>query len=88
MEERVPGRRIALAPARFGEQIAGGAEVVLHEMALGLRDRGWDVEILTTCAHDPYTWRNEYEPGTSIDDGLVVRRFPAVISTRRGASRH
>ena len=39
--------------------------------------RGWDVEVLTTCARDHYTWRNEYAPGTTTDnDGVVVHRFP------------
>lgn len=33
--------------------------------------------MLTTCARDHYTWRNEFEPGTSThDDGVVVHRFP------------
>jgi glycosyltransferase involved in cell wall biosynthesis len=35
------------------------------------------VEVLTTCARDHYTWRNEYEPGvTKHDDGVLVHRFP------------
>lgn len=78
--------RIAIVPARFGEGISGGAEMVLHEMATGLQGRGWKVEILTTCARDGYSWHNEYPPGERIEDGLVVRRFPAVVSTS-GAER-
>jgi glycosyltransferase involved in cell wall biosynthesis len=73
--------RIGIAPARFGPGISGGAEIVLYEMARGLQDRGWDVEILTTCAHDGYSWANHFPPGVRIEDGLVVRRFPAVVST-------
>ena len=53
----------------------------MREAAHGLARRGWDVEVLTTCARDHYTWRNEYEPGTTtVDDGVVVHRFPVVGS--------
>ena len=49
----------------------------MREAAHGLARRGWDVEMLTTCARDHYTWQNEYEPGTTThDDGVVVHRFP------------
>jgi glycosyltransferase involved in cell wall biosynthesis len=55
----------------------------MREMAFGLRDRGWEVDILTTCARDHHTWVNEYPAGVFVEDGVVVRRFPAVVSTRR-----
>ena len=29
--------------------------------------RGWEVEVLTTCARDHYTWANHYPAGTSAD---------------------
>jgi glycosyltransferase involved in cell wall biosynthesis len=70
--------RLALCPTRFGPGIVGGAEIVLRGMALRLRDRGWDVEILTTCATDHHTWENVLPAGVSIEDGLRVRRFPVV----------
>ncbi len=73
--------RIGIAPARFGDRISGGAEIVLHELAKGLQERGWDVEILTTCASDGYAWDNVHPPGEGVEDGLFVRRFPAVVST-------
>src|SRR5207302_7681601 len=79
--EHLSRARIGIAPARFGDQLAGGAELVMREMALGLRDRGWDVEVLTTCARDHHTWVNEYPAGVFVEQGLVVRRFPAVVST-------
>ncbi|HEX5494745.1 MAG TPA: glycosyltransferase family 4 protein [Mycobacteriales bacterium] len=71
--------RIGLAPARYGAGTVGGAEVVLAEIGHGLRDRGWDVEILTTCATDHFGWANELPAGLSEQDGLRVRRFPAVF---------
>jgi glycosyltransferase involved in cell wall biosynthesis len=69
---------IAFAPARFGDGLVGGAEIVMRQMALGLRDRGWQVEILTTCAVDHFTWANELPAGVAEEDGLTVRRFPVV----------
>lgn len=73
-------RRIAVVPPRYGDDVIGGAEAVLREMAEGLVERGWEVEALTTCARDHYTWRNELEPGASVHHGVTVRRFPTVIS--------
>ena len=76
--------RLGFVPARYGEGVVGGAEAVLREMAHGLAQRGWEVDILTTCARDHFTWANEFPPGvTEGADGVTVRRFPAVISTPR-----
>lgn len=74
-------------PARYGESVVGGAEVALAELGHGLRARGYDVEVLTTCAVDHFSWENVLPPGVSTtEDGVVVRRFPAVVSTS-GAER-
>ena len=63
--------------------MVGGAETALRELAHGLADRSWDVEVLTTCARDHFTWKNEVAPGESRDGNVVVRRWPAVVSTTR-----
>jgi glycosyltransferase involved in cell wall biosynthesis len=34
------------------------------------------VEVITTCARDYLTWRDEYPAGESFADGVLVRRFP------------
>jgi glycosyltransferase involved in cell wall biosynthesis len=68
--------RIAFVPPRYGDEVVGGSEAVMREAAMGLAERGWDVEVLTTCAWDHYTWRNHYPPGTTRVDGLTLRRFP------------
>jgi len=69
--------RVAFVPPRYGNEIVGGSESVMREAAHGLARRGWEIEILTTCARDHYTWRNEYAPGTStLDDGVELHRFP------------
>lgn len=62
-------------PPRFGPDIVGGAELVVRELSRQLRDRGWEVEVLTTCARDHFTWANEYPPGTENHHGVTVRRF-------------
>lgn len=72
---------IALVPPRYGPDVVGGAEAVISETAHMLAARGWDVEILTTCARDHFTWANEYPPGTTRDGDLTVRRFPTETDT-------
>lgn len=76
-------RRIAFVPSRYGAEVVGGAETVFRELSAGLAARGWDVDVLTTCARDHYTWANEYPAGTTVADGVRVTRFPAVVSTPR-----
>lgn len=60
----------------------GGAEAVVAETAVALAARGWDVEILTTCAQDHYTWANHYPAGESQENGIIIRRFPTVTPRR------
>ena len=75
--------RLAFVPPRFGDDVIGGAEAVIREAALGLAGRGWDVDVLTTCARDHFTWANEYEPGVARHEDLTVHRFPTVLDTAR-----
>ena len=72
-----PGR-LAVVPPRFGPGVVGGSEAVSQEIAVGLASRGWDVEVLTTCATDHYTWDNALPAGASWERGVVVRRFPTL----------
>jgi glycosyltransferase involved in cell wall biosynthesis len=58
--------------------MVGGAEMVLTDIAASFAERGWDVEILTTCAINHWTWENELPAGESVVDGITVRRFPVV----------
>src|SRR5436189_1762449 len=74
--------RLAFVPPRYGTEIVGGSEAVMREAARGLAARGWDVEVLTTCARDHYTWANTYPAGTFDVDGLRLRRFPVVPGRR------
>lgn len=75
--------RLGFVPPRYGERVIGGAETVIREIAHGLAGRGWDVEVLTTCARDHFDWTNEYPPGPSTVDGITLRRFLTVVDTPR-----
>ena len=70
--------RIAFVPPRYGDDVVGGAETVLRQAAERLAGRGWEVEILTTCARDHYTWANDYPAGSERHGDLTVFRFPVV----------
>jgi glycosyltransferase involved in cell wall biosynthesis len=68
--------RVAFVPPRYGDDVVGGAELVLRQAAERLAGRGWEVEILTTCARDHFTWANAYSPGSGRVGDLTVIRFP------------
>ena len=70
--------RIAFVPPRYGPDVVGGSESVVREAAHGLADRGWAVDVLTTCASDHYTWANAHPPGESTDGKVNVHRFQTV----------
>jgi glycosyltransferase involved in cell wall biosynthesis len=66
--------RIAFIVQRYGTEILGGAEYACRLMAERLTARH-EVEVLTTCAQDYVTWRNEYPEGSDRIRGVTVRRF-------------
>ena len=78
-------KRIAIVPPRYGEDVVGGSEAVMREAAHGLAGRGWQVDVLTTCVRDHFTWANDYPAGTFETDGIVVRRFAVVHEPNRAA---
>ncbi len=67
--------KIAMIAMRYGKEVNGGAELLCRLIAEQMQ-KHWDVEVLTTCALDYMTWRNEYAPGLEIINGVKVRRFP------------
>ena len=66
--------KLAVAVQRYGADINGGAELHARYIAERL-SRHADVEVVTTCARDYVTWRNELPPGTEQVNGVTVRRF-------------
>ncbi len=66
--------RIAFIIQRYGTEILGGPEYACRLTAEQLAERH-DVDVLTTCARDPITWRNDYPEGADRVRGVTVRRF-------------
>ena len=66
--------KIAVVVQRYGQAVNGGAELHARYIAEHLA-RHAQVEVLTTCATDYVTWRNELEPGVEPVNGVPVRRF-------------
>jgi glycosyltransferase involved in cell wall biosynthesis len=57
---------------------AGGAEVAARSFAEQLAARGFCVQVLTTCCRSPFEswWQDVLPPGTQVEGGVTVRRFP------------
>jgi len=66
---------IAVVVQRYGTDVNGGAELHARYLAEHLA-RHATVRVLTTCARDYVTWRNEMRPGTDTVNGIAVERFP------------
>ena len=67
--------KLAVVVQRYGADINGGAELHARYIAERLAKHA-SVEVLTTCARDYVTWKNELPPGNDHVNGLTVRRFP------------
>jgi glycosyltransferase involved in cell wall biosynthesis len=66
--------KLAVVVQRYGPAINGGAELHARYIAERLA-RHADVEVLTTCASDYVTWKNELPPGVEQVNNVAVRRF-------------
>jgi glycosyltransferase involved in cell wall biosynthesis len=73
--------KLAVVVQRYGADINGGAELHARYVAERL-SRHASVEVVTTCARDYVTWKNELPPGVEQINGVTVRRFPVAHERR------
>jgi len=66
--------KLAFVVQRYGHAINGGAELHARYIAERLA-RHADVEVLTTCAVDYVSWKNELPEGIDKVNNVPVRRF-------------
>lgn len=71
-------KKIALVIQRYGNEVNGGAELYARQIAEKIQEYYPEVclEVLTTCAVDHVTWKNQYREGVSQVNGITVHRFP------------
>ncbi len=67
--------KLAVVVQRYGADVNGGAELHARYIAEHL-GRHAETEVLTTCARDYITWKNEIQPGEDRVHGVRVLRFP------------
>ncbi len=67
--------KIAFVVQRYGLEVNGGAEFHCRLIVEHI-SRYYDVEVITTCAKDYMTWKNEYVPGKDNVNGITIWRFP------------
>lgn len=60
---------------RYGREVVGGAETLCRLLAENLAAEGADVEVLTTCAIDHFTWADHHPEGARREGGVPVHRF-------------
>jgi glycosyltransferase involved in cell wall biosynthesis len=69
--------KLVFVTPRYGTEVIGGAETAARMLAERMCQRSeWEVEVLTSCALDHLTWENTEPAGTSVVNGVTVRRFP------------
>jgi glycosyltransferase involved in cell wall biosynthesis len=66
--------KLAVVVQRYGQAINGGAELHARYIAEHLAKHS-EVDVLTTCASDYVTWKNELPAGVETVNGVSVRRF-------------
>lgn len=68
--------KVAYVVPRYGTEVRGGAETGARMLAEHLAaEPDFEVEVLTTCALDAITWRDELPEGTTDVNGVRVRRM-------------
>lgn len=72
-------KKLAFVIPWFSDKISGGAEIALRDLTIQLKNRGVDLEILTTCVEKFQSdWsKNFFYRGIDNINGIDVRRFKA-----------
>ncbi|MBV9661178.1 MAG: glycosyltransferase family 4 protein [Acidimicrobiales bacterium] len=71
--------KLAVLTPRYGTEVVGGVERWLRVLSERLvADRGWQVEVHTTCAVSAATWADEYPAATTEIRGVTVHRHRSV----------
>ena len=72
--DRTPALRLVVP--RYGAAVGGGTESLARRLAVSLVAAGWRVSVLTSSAVDERTWAPAMPAGDSVEEGVLVRRFP------------
>jgi glycosyltransferase involved in cell wall biosynthesis len=82
MPSRPPpdGATLTFVVPWFGADVRGGAELQAWDTVRQIARNGYDVELWTTCSRSFLAaWgENAHPPGTTLVEGVSVRRFPVV----------
>lgn len=68
--------RLLFVVQRYGDEVVGGAERYVADLATGLAAEGHEVSVLSSCATSYETWANVYPSGRSVEHGVTVHRLP------------
>lgn len=66
--------KVAFVVQRYGLEVNGGAELLCRSIAEHM-SKYWDIEVITTCAIDYVTWKNEYKEGKNKINDITIWRF-------------
>lgn len=66
--------KIAFIVQRYGIEVVGGSESLCRQVAEHLV-KYHTIEVLTTCARNYHSWKNEYSEGVEEINKVIIRRF-------------